>query len=151
MTQYTDPFSAPAEIQSSFPKLPTLNGALIIWEPVKVDRNHPGMTPGTFVDRFHVNVTVVDRDVPGFNTREFKGMYISGQRMTAQLEDALKTGGKVLGRLGLYKPNMPAGKGNPWGIQNPTDDERRQAVAFLNKLAEGQFSGPSAGGDESPF
>jgi hypothetical protein len=98
---------------------------------------------GIMKPRITANVTVVDGQgpVPVYKNRvptgqfldgpDFPGMYISQERVVTQLQSALKARGRVLVRVGLHKPEAPAGQGNPWGLTGPSEQDAQIARQFL--------------------
>lgn len=150
----TDPFAAPAHVPSEFARIQSFHGRLCLWKPTATD-----MVPnehGQLKPRLTVDITVVDGagPLPMYEQRvhtgkfmdgpEFRGTYVSGQRLVVQLDDALKSGGMVLGRLGLYKEGKPQGQGNPWGIAEPTEEDKQIARNFLANRTIGAATAPAA-------
>src|SRR5690348_9840514 len=139
----TDPWSSPAVIPSAFPSVQGLHGRLVLLTPRKVETVPDTNNPGKFKDRMMVDVLVVDGagPIPVFKQRQhtgqylegtdFPGTYMSQSRIVNQLREALATGGKVLGRVGLYKEGEPQGQGNPWGLVDPTEQDAQLARQFL--------------------
>jgi hypothetical protein len=139
----TDPWSAPAVIPSTFPSVQGLHGRLVLLTPRKVETVPDTNNPGQFRDRMMVDILVVDGagPIPVFKQRQhtgqflegtdFPGTYMSQGRIINQLREALASGGKVLGRVGLYKEGQPQGQGNPWGLVDPTEQDAQLARQFL--------------------
>ena len=156
----TDPFAAPAHVPSEFARIQSFHGRLCLWKPTATD-----MVPnehGQLKPRLTVDITVVDGagPLPMYEQRvhtgkfldgpEFRGTYVSGQRLVVQLDDALKSGGMVLGRLGLYKEGKPQGQGNPWGIVEPTEEDKQIARQFLATRTVGAAQAPAAAQVQQP-
>lgn len=140
----TDPFAAPGIIPSTFPVVESLRGRLVLIKPKsqKTVPNNLG-NPGDTQEQVTADVTVVDglgpvalyknrqatgQTLPG---PDFPGMWFSQQVIVAQLADALRTQGMVLGRIDTKTPGTMAVKGNPWGIIAPTEDDKQAARNFL--------------------
>lgn len=151
-----DPWSAPAVIPSTFPSAQSFHGRLLLLTPRKIDLVPNKQNPTQTVERMTVDVTVVDGAGPVqlFNNRQptgqylegpdFPGVYFSQGRIVNQLRKALETGGKVLGRVGLYKEGQPAGQGNPWGLVDPTEQDAQIARHFLaNRTVTASIPAPA--------
>src|SRR5690606_889012 len=128
----TDPFSTPAAIPSTYPKPRDLKGRLLLITPVKLERvpNTQG-APGDMQDRITADVKVVDGSVPGFDDTEFTGVYFSGSRVVPALAPSIQARGTVLARFDTRFADKPAGKGNPWGLQDPTEADKQTARDYL--------------------
>lgn len=142
----TDPFAAPAAIPTEYPTVASFRGRLVLIKPVKIETvpNSQG-APGQMQDRVTADVTVVDGlgPVPGFTRGqpngqsfpgpEFRGTYISQEVIVKQLADVTppRGNGQVLARIDTRTPGTAPGKGNPWGLIDPTDQDRDIARAFL--------------------
>lgn len=150
----TDPFAAPAAVPSTFANIQSFHGRLCLWKPTGTE-----MVPndkGQMKPRLTVDVTVVDgqgpvqkfaRFVPTgvfLDGPDFPGTYVNGQRLVMQLDAALKSGGTVLARLGLYKEGQPQGQGNPWGLVDPTDADKQMARDFLAGRTVAASAAPAA-------
>jgi hypothetical protein len=137
IAQGDNPFSVAVEPPSIFPKMVQLNGLLLLIKPVKLEMVYenarfvkPGAQP-QLVERMSADVEAVDHMPPGFDTNVFPAMYISGSRLITQLRGNLATGQPQLGRLSLFKPNEPAGAGNPWGLAAPTPEDVQLALRHI--------------------
>lgn len=140
----TDPFGAPGAIPSEFPTMASLRGRLVLIKPLKQETvpNNQG-APGQMQERVTANVTVVDglgpvpvmnRGVPTGQTLagpEFQGMWISQEVIVKQLAEALRTGGMVLGRVDTRTPGSAPGKGQPWGLIDPSEQDKQTARDYL--------------------
>lgn len=150
-----DPFSRPGVIPSAFPKVQSLQGRLVLFKPksVKTVPNNLG-GQGAMQEQMTVDVTVVDGagPVPVFNQRQhtgaflegpdFPGMWISSEVIVKQLLDALTAGGQVLARVNVPNPALPAGKGNAWGLVDPTEEDLQTARNFLANRTVAATSAP---------
>lgn len=147
----TDPFAGPAPIPSTFPVVESFRGRLVLITPKsqKTVPNNLG-NPGDTQEQVTADVTVVDGQgpIPLFKNRQatgqtlpgpdFPGMWLSSQVIVTQLQDALRSGGMVLGRIDTKTPGTMAVKGNPWGIIAPTEEDKNIARAFLaNRMVSG--------------
>lgn len=158
----TDPFAAPAVIPSNFPTVASLRGRLVLIKPVsqKTVPNNLGK-PGDMQEQITANVTVVDGlgPVPQMKNGnqvviggqpqwidgpEWNGMWISSEVIVKQLADALSTGGMVLGRVNTPNPNAAPGKGNAWGLVDPTEEDKQTARSFLASRMVGAAAAPAA-------
>lgn len=152
-----DPWSAPAVIPTTFPSVQSFHGRLLLLTPRKIDLVPNKQNPTQMVERMTVDVTVVDGVGPVqlFSNRQatgqflegpdFPGVYFSQGRIVNQLRKALESGGKVLGRPGLYKEGQPAGQGNPWGLVDPTEQDAQIARQFLaNRTVTAAIPAPQA-------
>lgn len=140
----TDPFAAPGVIPSTFPSIESFRGRLVLIKP-KSQKQVPNTlgNPGDMKDQITADVTVVDGLGPVnlFKQRQFTGQTLPGpdfpnswldaQVVVVQLQDALKSGGMVLGRIDTKTPGTMAVKGNPWGIIAPTEEDKQIARNFL--------------------
>jgi hypothetical protein len=138
-----DPFDAPAEIPSEYPKLVDMWERLLMVQPTKYEqgiassfRNQDGTVQ--LQNRMTANVYVIDGGPVGtFTVSSFSAMYISNGRLVDQLMKAYKGQSMVLGRLdtkdGKAKTGTPkkAGAGNPWGFQDPTEEDKALARAYI--------------------
>lgn len=154
----TDPFAAPAAIPSEYPTVASFRGRLVLIRPIKIETvpNTQG-APGQMQDRVTADVTVVDGlgPVPGFTRGqpngqsfagpEFRGTYISQEVIVKQLADVTppRGNGMVLARIDTKTPGTAPGKGNPWGLIHPTDQDRDIARAFLANRTVNGASAPA--------
>lgn len=152
----TDPFAAPGVIPSAFPSVQSLQGRLVLLKP-KSQRTVPNNLggQGAMQEQMTVDVTVVDGGgpVPVWKNRQqtgqflegpdFPGMWISSEVIVKQLGDALNTGGMVLARVNVPNPAAPAGKGNAWGLVDPTEQDKQIARNFLANRTVNATSGPA--------
>jgi hypothetical protein len=151
----TDPFAAPAVIPSTFPSLQSFHGRLVLISPRKIEQVPNKQVPGKMDDRITANISVVDGlgPVPVWANRvqtgqfldgpDFTGVYISQSRVVQQLTPSIPSG-MVLARVGLYKEGQPQGQGNPWGLVDPTDEDRQTARNFLANRTVAASSAPAA-------
>lgn len=133
-----DQFDAPAAIPSEYPKLTDLRTRLLLLAPTKYEqgiasafRNNDGTVQ--LQNRMTANVFVVDGgQVGAFETSSFSAMYISNGRLVDQLMKAYKGQSMVLGRLDTKDGNgSKAGAGNPWGLSDPTEQDKVLARAYI--------------------
>lgn len=133
-----DQFDAPAVIPSEYPKLVDMRTRLLLLAPTKYEqgiasafRNQDGTVQ--LQNRMTVNVYVVDGGPVGeFETSSFSAMYISNGRLVDQLMKAYKGQSMVLGRLDTKEGgNSKAGNGNPWGLADPTEQDKQLARAYI--------------------
>lgn len=155
----TDPFAAPAAIPSEYPTVASFRGRLVLIRPIKIETvpNSQG-APGQMQDRVTADVTVVDGlgPVPGFTRGqpngqsfagpEFRGTYISQEVIVKQLAEVTppRGNGMVLARIDTKTPGTAPGKGNPWGLIDPTDQDRNIARAFLANRTVSSAAAPAA-------
>lgn len=141
----TDPFMDPAKV-SARPTVASFRGRLIMVKPLKQETvpNRLGQ-PGATQERVTADVTVVDGAGPvplmeGNPPRptgatlegpEFPRLWLQNEYIVAQLSEALRAGGVVLGRVDLPIPDKAPGKGNAWGIVKATDADKQMARDFL--------------------
>lgn len=173
MTQYDDPFSAPAKVASEFPTVASFRGRLVLIEPTGYEYDVPSKTdPSKKSDRITATITVVDNsgDVELYSNGSatgkrlrgpvYRGVFISQDRVVKQLlvnEERGRTAKMVLGRLETYKPGEPPRKGNPWGLELPTEADKQMARDFLaNRTVAAaapvqQTPAPAAAPAGSPF
>jgi hypothetical protein len=133
-----DQFDGPAAIPSEYPKLVDLRTRLLLLAPTKYEqgiasafRNNDGTVQ--LQNRMTANVYVVDGGPVGaFETSSFSAMYISNGRLVDQLMKAYKGQSMVLGRLDTKDGNgSKAGAGNPWGLADPTEQDKALARAYI--------------------
>lgn len=132
-----DLFQAPAAIPSEYPKLENLRTRLLMIAPKKYEQGIPSAfrnPDGTVQtqNRMTADVFVVDGGpVPGFEVTAFTSMYLSNARIVDQLMGGYKEGFMVLGRLDTFKPGTKAGAGNPWGLSDPTEQDKQLARDYI--------------------
>jgi hypothetical protein len=146
MTYPADPFQAPATIPSSFPTIGSLRGRLVLITPLKQETRPNNLgAPGATQQVITADVDVVDgrgpvpvvRGNPPIPTGQmlegpsFTGMWITNEVVVTQLQTALRTGGKVLARVDTKVPGTNPGKGNAWGLIDPTEADKQTARDFL--------------------
>lgn len=156
----TDPFATPAKIASEFPTAASFRGRLVLIQPTVLDLDVPNKAnPALKSDRMTATVTVVDGAGPiqlfsnstptgkFLQGPEFKGVYFSQDRIIkAVLPDRVMVPGKlVLARIETFKPGGAPGKGNPWGLVDPTPADADMARAFLANRMVAAATAPSAG------
>lgn len=162
----TDPFAAPADIVSEFPSAASFKGRLVLIQPTKLELDRP-KDNGQLEDLVTATVTVVDGEgdvqlcpsqvpsgiyVPG---PVYPGVWFSQDRVVKAICPGRKLSSQMrLGRLNTFKPG-PAKKGNPWGLEAPTDADKQMARDFLAKQAMEQATRTVAQAtqddDEAPF
>jgi hypothetical protein len=130
-------------------------GRLVAVKPLTVDRNLPAPTPGKTQDRMTCDVTVFDgEDIaevldkdgePVFTPPEpweapffLPKMYISQVRLVGQLEDHLKNGTVLIGRIGKLPKNSNGYR--EWAFLEAMPDEIAAAVPVFEKLKPNPFS-----------
>ncbi len=134
-TPEEDPFTTAPQV-SSYPKMDDLRGRLLLVKPSKLEEgllssfSKPGKPQ--YQDRITADVYVVDGGSPeGFDDEtEFLDMYFSQDRLVKQLKRSIAGGRMILGRLETFKPGTKAEAGNPWGFQEPTEDDKTRAREF---------------------
>lgn len=138
-----DPFSGPSPIPVTFASVQSFQGRLVLIEPKKTEMAMNDDN-GQMQERITATVTVIDGSGPvkTFKRRvdtgmtlegpEFPGVWIGQQMLVGQLKD-----GKgnllpmVLGRFDTKTRGGSAGKGNPWEIYPPTDQDVQVARKYL--------------------
>lgn len=140
-TPEEDPFASAPQV-SAYPKMDDLRGRLLL---VKAHKLEEGLLssfskPGKpmYQDRITADVYVVDGGAPeGFEGEtEFLDMYLSQDRLVKQLKRSVPGGRMILGRLDTFKPGTKAEAGNPWGLQEPTDEDKAKARVFWKARSE---------------
>lgn len=146
-----DPFASDLPQVSTYPKMDQLRGRLLLIKPSKLEENllSSFSKPGSpqYQDRVTADVYVVDGPpVEGFDgENEFLDMYFSQDRLVKQLKRNVLPGSKMLlGRLDTFKEGEPAKAGNPWGLKDPTDDDRSLARTFWKARATTKPANPFA-------
>ena len=151
----TDPFASPAVIPSTYPSVQSFHGRLVLISPKKIEQRPNKQNPAQMDDRITADVTVVDGQgaVPLWSNRvqtgqflegpDFTGVYFGQSRIVKQLFPSIPSG-MVLARIGLYKEGQPAGQGNPWGLVDPTEEDKQIARNFLANRTIGAVSAPAA-------
>lgn len=149
-----DPFGAPAVIPSTYPSAQSFHGRLVLISPKRMDQIPNRQNPQKLDDRITADVTVVDGlgPVPLWKNRvqtgafldgpDFTGVYFSQNRIVKQLASAIPAG-MVLARVGLYKEGQPQGEGNPWGLVDPTEEDKQMARNFLATRTVNGLSAPA--------
>lgn len=141
----TDPFSDPTNV-SAYPKVTDLRGHLVLLKPTKLEEgllsafSKPGKPQ--YQDRVTADVVVLDGPLDDFEDDEFPDMFFSQARLVSQMKRSI--GGMVLARLDTREPGTKAGEGNPWGLNPPTDDDRKVARKYLADLEKSKA-------EEDPF
>ena len=152
----SSPFMAPGVIPSAYPKVQSLQGRLVMLQPtsVKTVPNTLGQA-GATKEQMTVNVTVVDGrgPIPVFKNRQptgqmlegpdFPGMWIDSEVIVKQLRDALEARGTVLATVNVPNPQAPAGKGNAWGLVDPTPADFQTAQNFLASRTVAAVASPA--------
>lgn len=153
-----DPFGTPAAVPSAFPTVGGLRGRLVLIWPKKQETvpNKLGK-PGDTQEQITANVDVVDglgpvpvvKGNPPTQTGQFldgpsfTGMWITNEVVVTQLRDALTSGGAVLGRIDTKVPGTNPGKGNAWGIMEPSEEDKQIARNFLANRTVGAAQAPA--------
>lgn len=153
----TDPFQTPTPRSSEFASADSFRGRLVLIRPTKIERNVPKQ-PGSPVmcDKVTANVSVVDGQGPVqvFSRRQPTGKFLDGpeHRGVWFNQDQLASGLQdvrgnllelVLARIDTLKPGTPAGQGNPWVFQDPSEEDKQMARAFLANQMVGGASAPT--------
>lgn len=146
MTQ--DPFSKPTPRVSAFASADSFRGRLILIEPTNVEHDVPKVASqpnGPKGDRVTADVTTVDGlgPVQIFANKAPTGRFLEGptHRRVWFNQDQIAAGlqtpdGKallpmVLARIDTLKPGTSAGAGNPWVMNDPTEEDAQMARDFL--------------------
>lgn len=149
-----DPFGAPAVIPSTYPSVQSFHGRLVLISPKKIEQVRNKQEPSKIDDRITADVTVVDGlgPVPLWKDRvqtgafldgpDFAGVYFGQTRIVKQLTPSIPSG-MVLARIGLYKEGQPQGQGNPWGLVDPTEEDKQMARNFLATRTIGAVAAPA--------
>jgi hypothetical protein len=161
----TDPFAAPAAIPSSFPTVASFRGRLVLIRPTAQQTvpNNLG-APGSTQERVTADITVVDGlgPVPQmkgnpptptgqmFQGPDFPGTYVQSEVIVKQLADAVTSRGLVLARIDTRQPGTQPMKGNPWGLIDPTEEDKQTARNFLATRTIGAASAPAPQQNAAP-
>jgi len=151
-----DPFSAPATIPSEYPKLEGLRTRLLLIAPTKYEQGIPSAFKDSngvvqLQNRMTADVYVVDGgQVTGFDVTAFTSMYISNARLVDQLMKGFKEHFMILGRLDTFKPGTNAGAGNPWGLADPTEQDKQAARAYIAAGRRQPGEGPDGFPQQAP-
>lgn len=149
-----DPFGAPAVIPSTYPSVQSFHGRLVLISPKRIEQVPNKQNPQKLDDRITADVTVVDGlgPVPLWKDRvqtgafldgpDFTGVYFGQTRIVKQLTPSIPSG-MVLARIGLYKEGQPQGQGNPWGLVDPTEEDKQMARNFLATRTIGAVAAPA--------
>jgi len=161
----TDPFSTPAVIASQFASAQSFKGRLVLIAPTKYETDVPNARDASkTADRLTATVTTVDGQGPVqiFSDRNATGKYLEGpehkgvwfgqERIVGAVapDRTFKPGSLVLARIDTYKKDKGAGVGNPWGLIDPTEDDKRIAREFLANRTVAAAS-PATAKEENPF
>lgn len=141
-----DPWNTPAPIPSEFASADSFRGRLVLIEVTAFDVSLPVFNqPGKFADRVTATVTTVDDKgkVQIFTQKAPTGNFLEGPDHVGvwfgqdRIVRAVAPDGagslhrKTLGVIETYKPGVPAGLGNPWGLVDPTEEQKQTARDFL--------------------
>ena len=157
-----DEFELPGVIASTFASADSFRGRLVLIEVTRYEVDVPNeLEKGKFADRITATVTTVDG---GDNKAQifsykaptgkyldgpvYKGVWFSQARVVEAVAKGRGTGSvgkKTLGTLQTYKPGMPAGPGNPWGLVDPTPEQIQAAKDFLAGRTVAEATAPVAG------
>lgn len=159
MTTPHDPFQTPTPRVSDFASADSFRGRLVLIRPTKIERDIPKQSHvpnGPKGDRVTANVTVVDGQGPVqvfarsqptgkfLDGPDHRGVWFNQDQLAAGLQD---TRGNlmelVLARIDTLQPGTPAGQGNPWVFQEPTEDDKQIARNFLANQTVGGASAPT--------
>lgn len=136
-------------IPSTFPSIDSFRGRLILIEVTGYEVKIPVQgQDGKFKDRVTAKVTTVDGrgQVQLFDRQVPTGQYVEGPEHVGIWFDHQRTlpvlapeGERSIGRLTLaipetYKPGKVAGKGNAWGLLDPTPEQVQAAREFLANM-----------------
>lgn len=135
-----DPFAAPAAV-GDFPKLEAMRGRLLMFQPTKLETGlvspkYSKPNQPHIYDRITTTVFVLDggpvraEDGSVFEGSEFTDMYLSQTRIISQLKKSVNRT-MVLGRLDTMVPGKEAKQGNPWGLADPTEQDKAAARAYI--------------------
>lgn len=156
----TDPFATPTPRASAFPSAASFRGRLVLIRPTKIERDVPKQASapnGPKGDKVTANVIVVDGQGPVqvfgkdrqptgkfLDGPEHRGVWFGQEQLTAGLQDArgnlLEL---VLARIDTLQPGTQAGQGNPWVFQDPSEEDKQMARAFLANQMVGGASAPT--------
>lgn len=161
MTTPHDPFQTATPRASAFASADSLRGRLVLIRPTKIERDIPKQAHvpnGPKGDRVTANVTVVDGlgPVQVFAKRqptdrwldgpEHRGVWFNQDQLAAGLQDVrgnlLEL---VLARIDTLQPGTPAGQGNPWVFQDPSEEDKDVARKFLASQMVGGAAAPTQG------
>jgi hypothetical protein len=150
-----DPFSAPAALPTARPTVGGLRGRLALFKPTATKMKVTPLSNGQMVEELTVDVTVVDGNGPvpvvkGNPPRPtgqmldghfWPAVWITNQVIVTQLQEALKSGGMVLGTIDTRNPGTDPCKGNAWGIIPATEEQKQAARNFLaGQMASGSMT-----------
>jgi len=142
----TDPWNAPATIASEFASADSFRGRLVLIRVTEFEEKVPNpLQPGKFADRVTATVSTVDGKGPVqifsqkastgkyLNGPDHEGVWFSQDRIVRAIapQGVSSMGRLTLGVIETYKPGQPAGLGNPWGVVQPTEDQKQTARDFL--------------------
>lgn len=165
----TDPFATPVAVASTHPSADSFRGRLVLIEPTGIEFDvlkNSKQPNGAKGNKITATVTVVDGSGPVQIYREkvptgafldgpvFHGVWFNQDRL-ALLGGLINPQTKtlvplVLGRLETFKPGQPQGLGNPWGLLEPTEEDKQTARNFLAGQTMAKVAGPAAASD-NPF
>lgn len=166
MTTPNDPFQTATPRASAFASADSLRGRLVLIRPTKIERDIPKQSHvpnGPKGDRVTANVTVVDGlgPVQVFAKRqptdrwldgpEHRGVWFNQDQLAAGLQDVrgnlLEL---VLARIDTLQPGTPAGQGNPWVFQDPSEEDKDVARKFLASQMVGGAAAPTQPAAQTP-
>lgn len=161
-TPVQDPFATPTPRSSEFASADSFRGRLLLVRPTKIERDLKNDN-GNLYDKVTANVTVVDGQGPvqvfsNFTATgkyldgpEFRGVWFGQGQIVEGLQDVrgnlLEL---VLMRIDTLKPGTRQGKGNPWIVIAPTEDDKNTARAFLANQMVGGASAPTQPAPQQP-
>lgn len=125
MPEQTDPFASPSE---TGPKITDYKGSLMLLTPTS---HETGVTtPYGEADPVVTDMVVLDGPaLEGGDPEEFSAVYVFQGRLIGALKGKVGKG-MVLGRLGQAAPTTK-GHSPSWVLEDPTDEDRVKARAYL--------------------
>jgi hypothetical protein len=151
-----DPFADPIIPPSTHPTVGSFRGRLVMIHPRKQETIPDNLNPGKMVERITADITVMDGRGPVpvvkgnppqptgqyLEGPDFTGVWIQSERIVTQLSAYVGTGKPVLGTIDTRNPGTNPMKGNPWGLNAASPEEKAHAVNFLNSRTVGAAAPP---------
>lgn len=146
-------------IASDFASAQSFRGRVVLIEVTAYETNIPNpMNPGTFQDRATARVTTLDGVGPVqiYSQKAPTGKFLDGPvhegvwfgqdriRKVIAPAGAGSVGNSVLAVVDTYKPGQMPGKGNPWGLVDPTPDQIKKATEIYAAMKVGGAASPSS-------
>lgn len=155
-TPVQDPFADPIIPPSTHPTVGSFRGRLVMIHPRKQETIPDNLNPGKMVERITADITVMDGRGPVpvvkgnppqptgqyLEGPDFTGVWIQSERIVTQLSAYVGTGKPVLGTIDTRNPGTNPMKGNPWGLNAASPEEKAHAVNFLNSRTVGAAAPP---------